>query len=264
MKKYIQVFKIKLRDTMEYRFDMVFGYFSHFLPLAAILILWKAVYAGKTVIAGYTYAMILSYFLLARACQAMLWLGLYNDVEKEIKDGQLSKYLLRPINYWGYWLSRSLADKAINLVVVGAFFGVLAFFLKGWFVFQKDPVFLVLFALTFFLGFLINFFLTFAVSLSAFWLQEIWSVGFTKDMVHEFFSGGVFPLELLPAGLHAAAMWLPFAYCLNFPLRVYLGLMTVPEILQGLGMQLFFVGVCFLLFQWTWDRGLRRYEAVGA
>jgi ABC-2 type transport system permease protein len=264
MKKYFQVFKIKLRDAMEYRFDMVFGYVSHYLPLVAVLILWKAVYAGKSMIAGYTYAMMLSYFLLARACQALLWLGMYNDIEKEIKDGQLSKYLLKPINYWGYWLARVFVDKAFNLVYVGLFFAVIAFFLKGWFEFQTRPLLLALFALSFFLGFLINFFLTFTVSLSAFWLQEIWSVGFTKDMVHEFLSGGVFPLELLPPALHTAALWLPFAYCLNFPLRIYLGMMPLTEILQGLGMQLFFTGVCFLLFQWTWNRGLRRYEAVGA
>ena len=48
---------------------LIFGNFTHFLPLVALLILWTAVYRGRADLAGYSYPAMLTYFVLARAIQ---------------------------------------------------------------------------------------------------------------------------------------------------------------------------------------------------
>lgn len=264
MQKYLQVFKTKMKDALEYRFDLFFGAFSQLVSLAAVLILWTAVYREAPVFGGFTYAEMVAYFLVARAVQGLLWVGLPTEMEKEIKDGLLSRYLLMPISYLGYWLAGEMAEKVVGVAVTLLFFGTLAFFLRDRFTFQTDPLLLLLFALSVAMAFFINFFLTFTVGLSAFWISEIWSVSFTKDMLHEFLSGGVFPLALLTPALAKAALLLPFAYCVYFPVQLYLGHLSGAEIWAGFGMQAFWVIVAAWLARAVWGIGLKRYEAVGA
>ncbi len=264
MEKYLQVFKTKLKDALEYRFDLLFGAFTQLVSLAAVLILWTAVYRQAPVLGGFTYPEMVAYFLVARAVQGLLWVGLPTEMEKEIKDGLLSRYLLMPISYLGYWLWGEMAEKLVGVGVTLLFFGLLAFLLRHRFAFQTDPLLLLLFALSVALAFFINFFLTFTVGLSAFWISEIWSVSFTKDMLHEFLSGGVFPLALLPPLLAKGAMALPFAYCVYFPVEIYLGRLGPSQLLRGFGMQVLWVPLRACLAGLAWRVGLRKYEAVGA
>jgi ABC-2 type transport system permease protein len=263
--KYLQVIKIKVQDTLEYRFDYLFGNFTHFLSLAAMLILWTAVYRGQTTeLAGYTLPMMLTYFILGRAIQAMVYFTFRDEIEKEIKDGLLSKYLLRPISYLGYWFSVALAERALNFLTVTAFFFLVAWFCRGFFLFQTDPLLLLLFGLALAGAVLLNFLISFTVSLAAFWMQEIWALGFTKDMIQEFLAGGVFLLDLLPPAWYHAALWTPFAYCLYFPAQIYLGRLDGQAMASGFAMQAMFIALSFLVARAVWARGLRRYEAVGA
>src|SRR5260370_646899 len=156
MGKYFQVYKTKLQGSLEYRFDFLFGNFTHFLPLAAVLVLWSAVYRGKQEIAGYTYAQMLTYFVVARAVQSLQWAGFQDDVEKDIKDGLLSKYLLKPISYMGYRLALLLGEKSLNLFVDLGFLCLITWFCRANFAFQTNGFRLCLFGLSLFFGLLIN------------------------------------------------------------------------------------------------------------
>jgi ABC-2 type transport system permease protein len=264
MKKYLQVAKIKLQDSLEYRFDFIFGNFSHFLPLIALLILWSAVYRGQDEMAGYSYQAMLTYFVLARAIQSMAYFSFRDEIEKEIKDGLLSKYLLRPISYLGYWFSVTVADKALNFTAVVFFFFVAAFATHKYFLFNWDPKALFFFFISLAGSLLINFYFSFAVSLAAFWMSEIWALGFTVDMVKEFLAGGVFVLELLPAWAFKPILVTPFPYTLWFPAQIYLGRLNTTQILEGFGAQAVFIVLSYFFAKWVWSLGMRKYEAVGA
>jgi ABC-2 type transport system permease protein len=264
LRKYMAAFRLKLQDTLEYRANMVLGNLTLFLPLAGVLVLWAAVYRKRTEIQGWTFGEIITYFIAARAVGSMLWVNLTQDIEKDIKDGPLAKYLLMPFSYFWYWLSVVAAEKVINAVVVAVFLLVLAIFFSGRFMLQGDPALLGLAGLSMLLAFFINFCMSFTVCLSAFWMNEIWAVGFTKDMFQEALSGGVFPLVMLPPLLYHAALYLPFAYCLHFPLMIYLGKLSPAEMAQGFAIQGAYALLLYGLSQLVWRLGVRRFEAVGA
>jgi ABC-2 type transport system permease protein len=263
-RKYGAAFRVKLQDSLEFRVNLLLGNASHFLPLVAVLILWSAVFKERTEIQGYTFSQVLTYFVAARAAQSILWINMTQDIEKDIKDGLLSKYLLMPISYFGYWLSVTLAEKSLNAGVVALFFIGLGLAFKGSFFWQGDPALLGLTFISLVFALFINFCMAFTVCLSAFWMQEIWAVGFTKDMLHEALSGGTFMLEMLPPALFSVAVYLPFASCLHFPLMLYLGRLSAAGIWQGFALQTFWAAMMFGLSVLVWRAGIKRYEAVGA
>jgi len=82
-------------------------------------------------------------------------------------------------------------------------------------------------------------------------------------MLMEFASGRFFPLNILPAFLFKLINFLPFSFLVFFPLNVYLGRLTLPEVYRGLLTQAIWIVLLFVVLKIVWSLGLRRYEAVG-
>ena len=57
---------------------------------------------------------------------------------------------------------------------------------------------------------------------------------------------------------------LPFRYMLSFPIEILMGRLSLGEIGRGLAIQMAWAGVFWLGYRLLWQRGLRRYGAVGA
>jgi ABC-2 type transport system permease protein len=56
---------------------------------------------------------------------------------------------------------------------------------------------------------------------------------------------------------------LPFKYTVNYPINVLNGTISTTGALQGLLMQVLWIGACLLLSNMLWRVGGRRYVAVG-
>ena len=79
----------------------------------------------------------------------------------------------------------------------------------------------------------------------------------------EFFSGGLFPLNILPASIYTAIKFLPTAYFLNHPLQIYLGHISTQESLLIIATMIAWIGVLKLACQLTFKQGLKIYAAYG-
>jgi ABC-2 type transport system permease protein len=51
---------------------------------------------------------------------------------------------------------------------------------------------------------------------------------------------------------------------LDFPVRVMIGRVQGVELLQGLGVQMLWIGILVTIFSLVWRAGLRRYSGAGA
>jgi ABC-2 type transport system permease protein len=78
-----------------------------------------------------------------------------------------------------------------------------------------------------------------------------------------FFSGHMFPLDMLPGIWGTLVDLLPLKYLAYFPAAVFLQKVQGAELARGLGVQLawvvFFIGASRMAF----ERGVRRYSAYG-
>jgi ABC-2 type transport system permease protein len=253
-----------IQNTLVYRVNFLCRASFNLIPLLAAIALWQAIYAGKpAAVAGYTLSQMLCYYLLVTVVEACT--SVTEDdwqIAADIKDGGISQFLIRPLDYLHYRLCLFFSGRVVY--ALAALVPVTAFVL--WHVeYLSAPAnmtALVCFLVSLLLSAVLQFLLSYLVAMLAFWTLEISSFAFILMAFERLASGQMFPLDILPGWLSAVLMSTPFPYGVFFPVSVYLGKATGPALAQGLLLQVFWVAALYALARLTWRRGLRAYTIV--
>lgn len=267
MGTYLQVFSIGIQNTLVYRVNFLFRAAFGLIPLAATLQVWRALYGGKPagdLVSGYTLAEMTTYYLVVTVVDALTAVNEDDwQIAAEIKDGMVSQFLVKPIDYLGYRLTLFLAGRVTYTsvaVLPVACFGV---WLRDSVVLPVDVPGLLLGGLSVMMTGLLQFLLSYTMALLAFWVAEVSTLIFILFAFEYIASGHLFPLNVLPGWIEWLLRLTPFPYQMYFPATVLMGKVRGPELWGGLAMQAAWVGTAFLLARWVWRRGVRRYSAVG-
>jgi ABC-2 type transport system permease protein len=268
VRKYLNIFRVSLIERMAYRGDFLLGTVLRFFPVVTTLLLWKAVFAGtqRTQIADYSEPQMLSYLLLIHISRMFSSMpGLSGTIARDIRDGNLKKYLLQPLDMIGYLLSYRAAHKVAYITTSAGPYAILFVLCSGYFVglVPADPLTWLAYLVSLVLGFLIGFFFETAMGLVGFWFLEVSSLLWVVNTINYFISGQMFPLGLLGEPWATILRWLPFQYLAYFPAAVFLGKIQGPELAWGLAIELGWVVLLVVLSRVLFARGLRRYSAFG-
>jgi ABC-2 type transport system permease protein len=267
MSKYWHALKIGLQNNLTYRVNFLARALFGLIPLIAILQVWRTIYAGKPaggMVSDYTLAQMISYYLLVSVVDA---LSAVNDddwqIAADIKDGNISQFLLKPIDYLSYRLCLFCAGRIGYLGIAAIPLGLFILSLHEYFVLPPSWGTFALFLASVALTALLQFFLSYTMALLAFWVLEVSTFIFVLYAFEYIASGHLFPLDILPPVLAKVLFLTPFPYQLFFPISVYLGKVTGAELWRGMAIQLAWVILGYLLARFAWRRGIKRYEAVG-
>jgi ABC-2 type transport system permease protein len=253
MNKYWHVLNVGIQNTLVYRANFLFRSTFSLVPLFATISLWRTVYAGQQgSIAGYELAQMISYYLVVTIVDSLT--GVTEDdwqIVAEIKDGQISQFLLKPVDYLTYRLCLFGAGRLVFAACACVPVGLFIFFQREYFVLPPDAPTVGWFGVSLVLTALLQFLLSYTMALLAFWLLEVSTFIFIV-FAFEYIAGGhLFPLDILPPALFKALHFTPFPYQLFFPLY------------QGLFVQACWVVAAYALARFVWSRGVRKYSAVG-
>lgn len=244
-----------------------------FLPIITQIFLWYAVFDSignaegddATTIGGFGFREIVAYYLLTMVGRAFSSMpGLASGIAREIREGEIKRYLIQPVDLIGFLLLNRIAHKIAYYVVAIAPFALVFFLCRHYFV-NGWPSFEVLsaFIASLVMGFLIGFFLEATLGMIGFWFLEVSSLLFVYMLFSFFLSGHMFPLTLLPDWIEPFVNFLPFKYLAYFPAAVFLGKIPESELWMELAIEacwlIFFVAACRL----TYARGVRRYSGFG-
>lgn len=267
MGKYGHVMAVGLQNTLVYRVNFFVRATFGLIPLLATILVWRAIYAGKgagSAIEGYSLAQMTTYYVIVSLVD-MLTAVTDDDwqIAADIREGTISQFLLKPLNYLVYRLCLFGAGRAVYTAVALVPVGVFAFLLRNDLVPPADWLHLGAFALAIVLTGLLQFLISFTMALLAFWVLEVSTFIFILFAVEFLASGHLFPLDILPPSLVGLLAYTPFPYQMFFPVSIYLGRTTGAEIWQGLAVQALWVVMMAILARTVWERGLRRYGAYG-
>lgn len=262
-KAYALVAKYTWDEYVVYRLNFVMWRVRNILQLLTTYFLWLVVMPSSGRLLGYTKSSMLTYVVLSELFSSIVFSSLTGEVGDEINKGDLSNYLLKPISYLTYWFFRDLGDKAMNISFALAELAVVIFLLHPPFFLQTNFFFLLLTCISLFCAVSIYFFINFLLGTIGFWSSEVWAPRFILFTLVTFFSGGIFPLDILPKQVFAVFQLLPFTYLLYFPLKIYLGQLSVSAIVEGLTISLAWGIALYMLFTYVWKKGLRMYTAQG-
>ena len=265
VRKYWHVIKIGIQNTVVYRVNFLFRVLFGLIPLVATLSLWRAIYSGgQTDVSGYSLPEMISYYLVVTIVDALT--AVSDDdwqIAADIKDGNISQFLIKPMDYLTYRLCLFGAGRFIYTVV--AFVPVALFILlqRQYFFLPGNVATLGWFMLSVVLTGLLQFFISYSLALLAFWLLEVSTLIFIV-FAFEYIAGGhLFPLDILPPALAKALFFTPFPYQLFFPVSIYVGKISGSALYQGIVIQAGWVLGAYFLARFTWQRGIRKYAAVG-
>jgi len=234
------------------------------LRVLVVYVLWSSMLSGYGYVSHYSRNTLLSYVLLTMIVQAVVFSSRAIDISSDISSGDLTNILLKPINYFKYYLAQDLGNKAMNLVFSLVEFSLFIYFFKPPLFLQSDLVLLGISILLLILAVFIYYFLNITLGFLAFYNPEnVWAPRFLFFVIVDFLAGSLFPLDILPPTLFKLLMLTPFPYFLYFPIAVYLGKFT--------GVSLIFysiIGMAWLfalsrLAVVLWRHGLKAYEAWG-
>jgi len=265
LRKYWHVIKIGIENTLVYRVNFLFRVLFGLIPLIATLSLWRAIYSGEQKgIAGYSLAEMTSYYLVVTIVDALT--AVSDDdwqIAADIKDGNISQFLIKPLDYLTYRLCLFGAGRIIYTAVAFVPVTLFIFWHRNYFVLPADSATLGWFMVSIVLTGLLQFFISYALALLAFWLLEVSTLIFIV-FAFEYIAGGhLFPLDILPPVLAKALYLTPFPYQLFFPVSIYVGKTTGAALYQGMVIQTLWVIAAYLLARFVWQRGIRKYAAVG-
>ncbi|MCA9190222.1 MAG: ABC-2 family transporter protein [Planctomycetales bacterium] len=261
------IFRIALEERLTYRGDFALGTMMRFLPIITHIFLWWAVYesvnGGR--LAGYSFGDMVAYYLLSMLGRAFSSMpGLASTVAKQIREGEIKKYLIQPIDMLNFMLLGRAAHKVAYYTVATIPFAIMFFLCRGYFESGIPNLQVwIAFVLSLFMAFTLGFFLDLCIGLVGFWFLEISSLLFVYMLLNFFLSGHMFPLDLLPSHWHILISYLPFKYLAYFPAAIYLGKIPQESLWQEIGIELMWLVGMILLARVLYQRGLKRYSGYG-
>lgn len=264
MRKYWPVFKNTLQEYFAYRLNFVMWRVRTVLQLLVVYFLWGAIFASqKGEIFGYTQSLILTYILGGALLRSTVFASRTIDIGEEINRGNLTNFLLKPISYFKYWFTRDIADKILNISFAVFELALIYLILKPPIFWQTNFLTLSLFGVSVGLALILYFYINFLFGLLAFWTPETWAPRFLFFIFLEFLGGALFPLDILPQFLYQILRFLPLFYLNFFPLKIYLGQLSIMQVAEGITICLFWTLLFYWVVQAVWRKGLRIYSAEG-
>src|SRR5262245_15489583 len=134
LSKYRHVLNVGIQNNLTYRFNFLARTLFGFIPLIVMLYMWKSIYAGKgsgAMVGEYTFAQMVSYYLLATIVDALTAVNEDDwQIAADIKDGNISQFLLKPIDYLTYRLCLFFSGRLTYLAVAAAPLTVFILYLK--------------------------------------------------------------------------------------------------------------------------------------
>ena len=265
MKKYLHVISIGLQSNLAYRFNYLTRTLFSFIPLFAMISLWRTIYQNHNGTAsGFSESEMMFYYLLVAVVDVLTAVNEDDwQIAADIREGNISQFLLKPVDYLWYRLCLFVSGRVtfmavavIPLVVFIACFG-------HYFVLPVNETALWAFLVSLVLTALLQFFISYAMALLAFWVLEVSTFIFILFAFEYLASGHMFPLDILPAALRHVLFFTPFPYQMYFPVSIYMGKIAGADLWQGLFVQAGWVLVTYVFARFMWRRGIRHYGAFG-
>ena len=262
MTTFWELTKLSIRRQITYRAAALAGLSTNLffgLIRAAVMV---ALYGPNREVDGMSIQDAITFTGLTQASIAYLSLFGWFEIIFSVKSGNIAADLLKPVDYFKYWMAQDLGRAGVNLVTRGL--TIMAFYALVFDItVPNSPIQWLTLISAMFLAWLVSFAWRFLINLSAFWVQD--AIGFSRFFfaLSWFLSGFLVPLRFLPAWFVKICYLTPFPHMVTTPIDIYLGLKTGPEALLALLAQTIWVLILIVIGQIVLHIGIHRLVIQG-
>ena len=219
-------FKISVKNSMVYRWSVLFSILGSILYISISLMLWRFLYHDTPDMVSY----MTKYTIVSNIIGMFYARGIAGRIGGKVSSGTFVTDLIRPINFFSMSWQMELADICTNFLLRGLpvilIFSPFLITNTGYY---NIPAVL----LAIILGHIL-FLLTYSLlGFSAFILIEIWPFGRLLDDTIRLLAGGFIPLAILPGFIRTIANALPFRFLYSFPLELLFGTADMSVLIEN-------------------------------
>ncbi len=262
MIKYLILLKITWQNSLVYRLSLLTWRLRSFLSSLMSLTVWTVIFTSNKGAFGYSKESMITYIFLIAFLQSFIIASSLNGLANRLYSGEISNYLLKPINLFALFAVQEIADKIKNVFFL-ILETLLLFLIFDPIVIFPDLKIFLLFLIWCFGGLILNFIISLLFGSLGFWSPQVWGPKFLFFMVLEFTAGKLFPLDILPTTLQRIIYFTPFPYLSFLQIQLFLERLNQQQIIQHSITLIFWILFLGLITNKIWKRGLKSFESVG-
>ncbi len=244
-----------------YRFNHFMGILNTIIRIFVYLEIYRALYGDRTEIDGITITMVATNFILSLGLDSVFFVNDYY-LPNRIQNGSIATELLLPVSFHGRMLADNLGNALFQLLFHFVPAVAVSVFFIG-FSAPAGPLMLFLFLLSALFGYGVLWTISFAAQMLSFWLINVWSIMTIKNVFINVLSGSMIPLWFMPGWMRGVIRFTPFSSIYFTPVQIYLGQLSLPEILRGFLIQVFWIVCLFSVGMLLWKKGQKKLVVQG-
>jgi ABC-2 type transport system permease protein len=259
IRKYLEFVRIGFRESTAYRFNAVMSLVASILYLVMVYAIWTAIDAGGQL--AVPLSGVLTYILLGQVVSNSVFIDVESFISERVREGTIVNELKRPVSLrlqvYSYLVGKSVFNvltKGVPVLVIGLLF-----------IDMQVPSLMnsIGFIVALLLSFNLVFAFSFLTSMLVFWTEIGWGIRAMRTNIQDVFSGVLFPLYLLPAGLAGLFDLLPFKSMADGPIRIFTMEATGREMLNIFGLQIFWIIVIGIFGELAWRKAKAKLTVQG-
>lgn len=245
MRGYLALTAARFRVLLQYRAAAIAGITTQIFWGLIRMMIFTAFYDSSTRPQPMNRADMITYVWLGQAMLGLLPWNFDADVRNMLKSGAVAYELVRPLDLYGHWYCRALAQRIAPTLMRSLPIFVIAMLCFGMHAPPSVPSGLCWLLTTLGATLLNTAFMT-LITLTMFWTISGEGAQRLAPFLVYAFSGMLLPLSFWPDGLQPLIHFLPFRGMVDVPFRVYLGQIPPAQALAEFGIQLLWTVVLVL------------------
>ena len=242
---------------LEYRVEIALWAISGIIPFF-MLNIWTNNNLNESI--NFSNISLSRYFLSAFFVRQFSVVWVVFTFEEDALLGKVSPYLIQPLNPFFRYFAQHIAEQVTRLP-----FAIIITFL--FFICNPESLWIpnmsiiVLSFLSTFLSFLIQFLIQSIIACLCFWTEKASSIERLLFIPTLFLSGLLAPVVSFPDYVKSWIYLTPFPYLIDFPASLLSGNPTNKN--MGFIMQIIWILILFPLFRKIWNKGIKKFTAMG-
>lgn len=249
------------QDLLTYPIETIMYFFGTTIGMFVVYYIWKVIYSTgqSTLIEGFTFHEMIAYVVVSFLTIQIINNGTVWIIANDIREGTIIMNLIKPIHY-----HLRIFFEIIGMVLFITFIILLPITIVLNLVLSLNHyVYIPFFIFSLLMGVVIGFLFDFIFGMMAFYIHNIWGIGFGKAALVRLLSGGLIPLVFFPKVVQQVFEFLPFKSMVFTPVMILLGKYSPREMVIVFLQQLFWIVILMIVNYIVWKKAVHRLTIQG-
>lgn len=261
-RKYSEISKITMTNSLVYFWNFLSKNLFFVFIMFIYLMLWKTIYAqkGTETIGGLSLTAMIWYLIFTELV-TLSRTDMHNQVNEDVKSGNIAYLLNKPYNYVLYCFSYYVGEVSIKLLANGLV-GLAIGLIYAGSLEEFSIIHLPFIILSLLLGCTLNFFIYLSLALTSFWIEDNTAFFWIYSKLIFTLGGMLVPIELFPKWLQGVSHYLPFAYVTYVPARLAVDF-SFSRFASEFTIQVLYLAIFFILAMSLYRKGAKNLNVNG-